>query len=249
MKKILTIFIILFFALFPHFVRIACADVRLIFTGDIMTHAQQLETADRGGGNYDFSPQFEKIRHLLSGDLVIGNFETTLAGAKRGYSGYPTFNTPDGLADELKNTGFNVLLLANNHIYDKGVSGLKRTIEELDSRGFSTTGAWGAPSKSVDNSPLLIETKGIVFGIFNYTYGSNIPFDESKRAETHLNIIDEPSIRKDIRYLKNNGADFIIATFHWGNEYQPKPSKRQRDVAAVCFEEGADIIVGTHPHI
>jgi poly-gamma-glutamate synthesis protein (capsule biosynthesis protein) len=181
--------------------------------------------------------------------LVIGNFEGTLGGEKHGYSGYPAFSAPDELADELKNIGFNVLLLANNHVYDKGISGLKRTIEELDSRGFFVTGAWGDPSGSEDNAPLIIEVKGIKIGILNYSYGSNYSISEKIRAETHLNLIDDSSIIKDINYLQDNEADFLVASFHWGNEYQPAPSKRQRELADMCFKKGVDIVIGTHPHI
>jgi len=243
MKKTLIVFIILFFN------QAALADVRLIFTGDIMMHVQQLEAAESGSGNYDFAPMFENICGLLRGDLVIGNLETTFAGEKRGYSGYPAFSTPDELADQLRVIGFNVLLLANNHIYDKGVSGLTRTIEELDSRGFFHTGAWSITDGSENISPLLIEIKGVKVGIFNYSYGSNVPINKKMQASSHLNIIDESSIRDDIKYLRDNGADFIIAAFHWGNEYQPQPSKRQRELAKMCFEEGVDIIIGTHPHV
>jgi poly-gamma-glutamate synthesis protein (capsule biosynthesis protein) len=244
MKRILIALIIFFYN------QTALAfDVRLIFVGDIMTHIQQLEAAERSKGQYDFAPQFENIRNLLSGDLVVGNFETTLAGAERGFTGYPAFSTPDALLDDLKDIGFNVLLLANNHIYDKGVTGLKRTIEEIDSRGLYYTGAWSAPEEYGENVPLLIEIKGIKIGIFNYSYGSNFPIDESKRLTTHLNIISNPSINNDIKYLKDKGANFIIAAFHWGNEYQPQPSKQQRELANICFDEGTDIVVGTHPHI
>ncbi|MCL1941835.1 MAG: CapA family protein [Synergistaceae bacterium] len=227
----------------------ALSGVRLLFVGDIMTHLQQLNAAKREDGSYDFSPQFEKIRDFLVGDLVIGNLETSLGGGER-YSGYPpAFNTPDELADELKEIGFNVLLLANNHIYDQGAAGLKRTTEELDSRGFFHTGAWGAPSGSEDNAPLLIELKGIKIGIFNYASGSNVGITEAMRAETHLNIVNESSIKKDIEYLRENGADFIIATFHWGVEYEQEPTIRQRNLSEFCLKEGADMVMGAHPHV
>jgi poly-gamma-glutamate synthesis protein (capsule biosynthesis protein) len=244
MKKILTVFFIIFYSQAAFAI-----DVRLVFVGDIMTHIQQIEAASRSDGRYDFSNQFEKIHDFLSGDLVIGNFETTLAGRQRRFTGYPTFNTPDELADELQKVGFNVLLLANNHIYDKGTSGLIRTIEELESRGFSLTGAFRTPSEQGDHTPLLFDIKGIKIGIFNYSYGSNVPINDNMRATTHLNVINESSIRDDIKYLKDNRSDLIIATFHWGNEYQPQPSKRQREIAELCFSEGADMVVGTHPHI
>lgn len=223
------------------------ANIRLCFVGDIMIHKQQLESAERLENNkvvsYDFRPHFRQILPLLSSDILIGNFETTLPG--KNYSGYPMFGAPDSLADALSEAGFDVLLLANNHIYDKGISGLVRTIDTLEEKGFITTGAWKIP----ESSPLKIEVNGIKLGIINYSYGSNVPITEKISSLSHLNIINEDSIRKDIEFLKNSGAQFIIATFHWGNEYQPKPSPHQRKIAEVCFDAGADAVIGTHPHI
>ena len=86
---------------------------RLVAAGDIIVHLTQVEQAF-AGGSYDFTPSFSFITpSLQSADLTVGNFETVLAGPERGYSGYPAFNTPDELAQNLKQAG--ILSTANNH--------------------------------------------------------------------------------------------------------------------------------------
>ena len=85
--------------------------------GDIMCHNTQYQDAyDKATDSYDFSHVFSNIAsNLRDADITIGNLETTFAGPEKGYSGYPTFNTPDALATNLKELGFDVLSTANNH--------------------------------------------------------------------------------------------------------------------------------------
>ena len=218
-------------------------SIRLIFVGDIMVHATQLEIA-QSKGMYDFHPSFAAIRPWLNGDLVIGNFETVLGGAKLGFSGYPRFNSPDSLAAALRDVGFTTLFLANNHIYDHGIQAAKRTVDVLQTNNLSVTGLTG-----VCHSPLLIDVKGVRIGFFNYTYGSNAPVKYHNTASTSLNIIDKCRIVEDITSLRRQGADYIVATFHWGEEYTTEPSRAQRDIANYCLELGVDAIIGTHPHV
>ena len=210
--------------------------IRLIFVGDIMVHATQLEIAQTNG-EYNFHPCFEVIRPWLKGDLVIGNFETVLGG-------YPRFNSPDSLATALHDVGFTTLLLANNHIFDHGIRSAKRTVEVLQANNLRVTGLTG-----VCPSPLLIEVKGVRIGIFNYTYGSNSPVNYHATASVSLNIIDKNRISEDIAQLRKQGADYIVATFHWGEEYSTEPSSFQRNIAHYCLDLGVDAIIGTHPHV
>ena len=109
-------------------------SISLCVVGDIMCHnTQYYDAYNSATGIYDFSYVFTDIADELSrADLTIGNLETTFAGSKRGYSSYPTFNTPDALAENLKSLGFDILCTANNHSLDKGYSGLERTLEILD---------------------------------------------------------------------------------------------------------------------
>lgn len=108
--------------------------------GDVMVHKPQLAAQYNGEtGTYSFTNNFQYIKEYISAaDLALCNVETTFAGGT--YSGYPVFNAPDSLATALKEAGFDVALTANNHIMDKGLSGMKRTLEVLREEGLKTAG-------------------------------------------------------------------------------------------------------------
>lgn len=228
-------------------------QLRLVFTGDIMAHSEQLKGAYFGGNfdnadnaDFNFTHQFAPITPYLQGDIVIGNFETVLAGPNLPYTGYPCFHAPDALADALAVAGFNTLLLANNHIFDKGAKAAIRTQNILTEKGFAVTGLFSPASV---NTPLVLENNGIRVGILNYTYGSNIPIENFSEVDVALNVINKARILQDIIYLRTQKVDFIAALLHFGNEYQPKPSAAQKDIAKFCQMLGVDLLVGTHPHI
>ena len=224
---------------------------RLFFVGDIMAHRPQVNAARYfGGGSYDFTPQFKEITPLLSGaDLLVGNLETVLGGAKTDadYTGYPLFNTPDSLLDALKDAGFDVLLLANNHANDKKPQGLLRTQEEIKKRELLWAGV-DDPVKGRSPVPLLVEVQGIQIALLNYTYGSNTALP-AKGAQLRPSIIDDVQILKDISAARDKSADIVVVCLHWGNEYALKPSDAQRVLAGKLQEAGADIIIGSHPHV
>ncbi len=223
------------------------ADIRLVFTGDIMAHKKQIEIAEVHGtpeNPYNFSPQFKHVAHLLKGDLVVGNFETVVKGTGP-YQGYPSFNTPDSLADALLAVNFNVLLLANNHILDQGVAAGLRTDEFLRSKGFVTAGI--SQSKETNQWP-IVEVKGYKIGIINGTYGSNWPLSSFKEP-VFVPITTEMDIAADVKSLRQRGVDYIIASFHWGPEYVKSPNSWQKAMAQECFDAGVDLVVGHHPHV
>ena len=244
------IFLILF--LFSVFVpKYSCAETRarFLFVGDIMAHKQQLDAA-RHKDSFDFSPQFRRIRPLIENDFLAGNLETVFAGTvsetgkKLKYSGYPMFNTPDSLADVLKDLGFDLLTLANNHIFDKGSAGAKRTAEVLDSADLTWTGLGFGEIPS--NDAVILENGGIKAAFINHSYGSNL-FPKSN--DVHLNLINEKDLTASLERAKSLSPDVIIACFHWGNEYHLKPNIHQKKAADIAFNNGADLIIGTHPHV
>ena len=244
------IFLILF--LFSVFVpKYSCAETRarFLFVGDIMAHKQQLDAA-RHKDSFDFSPQFRRIRPLIENDFLAGNLETVFAGTvsetgkKLKYSGYPMFNTPDSLADVLKDLGFDLLTLANNHIFDKGSAGAKRTAEVLDSADLTWTGLGFGEIPS--NDAVILENGGIKAAFINHSYGSNL-FPKSN--DVHLNLINEKDLTASLERAKSFSPDIIIACFHWGNEYHLKPNIHQKKAADIAFNNGADLIIGTHPHV
>ncbi|MDR1472141.1 MAG: CapA family protein [Synergistaceae bacterium] len=225
--------------------------VRVVFIGDIMAHAEQLEGARRGA-SWDFSPQFRRVKPLFHDALAAGNLETVFAGERKKFAGYPSFNTPDELASAVLGMGVSVVTLANNHILDRGVSGAKRTTEVLDEAGISWTGlAYGGVKP---NEALLVEYGGLRWAFVNFSYGSNTPFKSSASGDVssedvYLNIISDEAVKRGLESARALSPDMTAAFFHWGNEYQFVPTKRAREIASLCVEGGANIVIGTHPHV
>ena len=221
---------------------------RALFIGDIMAHDQQLDAAAtrrNGAVEWDFAPQFRRVRPLFWGDaLIVGNLETTFAGPERGYAGYPLFNTPDSLADALVGLGVHVVTLANNHILDRGAGGAHRTVEVLNRAGILWTGL--GLDDVPKNDALLVEHGGLRWAFVNYSYGSNRLLSSS---DVHLNVISDSAISEGLARARTLSPDIIAACFHWGQEYHFVPSAHQRRAAETALAEGAHLVIGTHPHV
>jgi len=221
-------------------------QLKLVFAGDIMGHDSQIASAlATGEPGYDYKPCFQYLRpYLEEADLVIGNLEVTFAGEP--YKGYPAFSSPDELAAALKWAGFDILVNANNHALDRGLKGLERTIEVLDSQEIVQTGTFRDPEARTTFYPLVVEKKGIRIALLNYTYGTNGIRD---RPPAIVNRIDREQIREDMQKAFSAEPDFILVTIHWGTEYQLTESPEQQELAAFLFEQGAHAIIGSHPHV
>ena len=216
--------------------------------GDIMCHnTQYMDAYNSSTDSYDFSYVFEEIQtYIQTADISIGSLETTFAGKDRGYSNYPTFNSPEQLAYDLSEMGLDVLSTAGNHALDKGFSGLSNTLDVLDDANISHSGTYR--SQEDRDSVLIKDVKGVKVAILSYTYGTNgIPVPSDK--EFCVNLIDKDLIKKDIENAKSQNADVIISCMHWGIEYQTTPNDEQEDLANFLFENGVDIILGNHPHV
>ena len=216
--------------------------------GDIMCHnTQYIDAYNKDTDTYDFSYVFENISlYTKTADICIGNLETTFAGEDIGYSSYPTFNTPDELAYKLKDIGIDVLSTAGNHSLDKGFDGLSRTIDVLNDTDISHLGTY--KSKEEQDTTLIKYVKGVKIAFVNYTYGTNgisIPSDK----QFCVNLIDENLIKEQIDKAKQEEPDIIIACMHWGSEYKTTQNSTQEDLADFLFQNGVDIILGTHPHV
>lgn len=221
-------------------------EISFLFIGDIMTHQLQFESAyNKTTGKYDFSSQFEYIKPIINDvDVTVANFEVTLAGPP--YSGYPAFSCPDQLASDIKNAGINYLVTANNHINDRGLDGFVRTEKVLDSVGLVHTGSFSSVDKMKNRHPMVINKKGWKIALFNYTYGVN---GDTFSNKMFINIIDSSLIVSDLTLAQKQGFDAIIVFFHWGTEYQRHSNSEQQKLAGLCFENGANAVIGSHPHV
>ncbi len=221
-------------------------EITLLFLGDIMQHDLQIQSAyNTKNGKYDFSSQFEPIHDIIkNADAVIANLEVTLSG--KPYAGYPKFSSPDALAFDIKKAGIDYLVTANNHVYDYEVTGFLRTLDVLDSVGFKHTGIFRNQEERKKKQAMIIEKKGMRIALLNYTYGVN---DSIFTANTVVNKIDTAIIKKDLADIRKNNYDAIIVFFHWGKEYERYPNQEQKELAKFCFENGVNVIIGSHPHV
>ena len=216
--------------------------------GDIMCHnTQYLDAYVEETDDYDFSYLFEDIyRYTKMSDITIGSLETSFAGKERGYSNYPTFNSPDNLAYDLKKIGLDVISTAGNHCLDMGFSGLSRTLDVLDDADISHLGTYHTQEER--DKILFKIVKSVKIAFINYTYGTNgIPVPTGQ--EYCVNLINKDLIKKDIENAKEQEADIIVACMHWGTEYKITANPEQEELADFLFQNGVDIILGNHPHV
>ncbi|MBF4695493.1 CapA family protein [Fusibacter ferrireducens] len=227
----------------------------LLATGDIMFHSPQITAAyDATRNEYDFFPSFSQIApYVQAADYALANFETTTAGDAYTYSGYPAFNAPDRTLDGIYEAGFDFLSTANNHAFDRKLHGVHRTLEQMDQRGFDHNGTFNNTDES--QHFLIKEVKNFKLGILSITYGLN-GFEQAYDSETlykNVNLIssdyDPDFVQNQLALMDEAGVDTSIVFIHWGNEYQLEPNEAQQILAQNLVLWGADIILGSHPHV
>ncbi|RED60366.1 CapA family protein [Cohnella lupini] len=224
------------------------SEATLLAVGDIMVHMPQLPAYyDRANNSYDLTGWFTQVKPILGqGDWVIGNLETPIAGREFKYTGYPRFNAPRELADALVSAGVQLVSTANNHSMDRAFPGVARTLANVRKAGLIPI---GTSASAGEQQRLVIEERnGIRMGFLAYTYGTNgIPVPPDKSFA--VNIIDREAIKRDIRRLKLEHVDVVTVSLHFGIEYQRLPNEEQTGLARELVKTGADIILGSHPHV
>lgn len=222
----------------------------VLAVGDDLIHRGIYRNADinkgsMNDGKYDFKPIFADLEaDVKAADLAIINQETMFDPEKEP-SNYPQFNTPSQIAQDLADVGFNVISLANNHMLDVGSNGLVRTIGVLDAvKGVTRVGAY--TTKEDMDTIRTVEVNGIRIAIVAFTYGTNgLSPDKSKVTVPYLN---EENVRSQMALAKEAG-EFVMVIVHWGKENHTDISDEQKTYASLFVECGADVIIGSHPHV
>lgn len=238
-------------------------DITISSVGDILIHSGIYKSAyDEKNKSYNFNEQFKYVKPLLEkADITVANLETTLSGQEAGYSGYPTFNSPDSIVDALKECGVDILTASNNHRLDKGEKGYYRTIDTVRSKGLDIIGV----KKSEEEKSYVIKNiKGVKVGLINIGYESKLKdgtrtlngIPIPKKLNNLIDSVDYSDIteaytkvEKLVLETKAQGAELLIVFMHWGNEYERKPDDGQKKIARKLCELGVDVIFGGHPHV
>ena len=201
--------------------------------GDVMMHSRQLEHDCEFFLRYISEPMREA-------DFCIANMEFSLGGPP--YTGYPAFSTPDWYPEYVARCGADVFLLANNHILDRGLGGLQRTMKVYDRMADSL----GIRCTGIGDKPLILRRHGISIALVNFTYGTNIGPQVQSPDVLRMRRGD---VSACIDSAMEEGADFIVALPHWGEEYRLRHNDTQEQWARWLVQQGCCAVVGAHPHV
>ncbi len=223
----------------------------ILMVGDILLHTPVERSALREDGTYDYSVIFANCRdEIEAADLSIVNEEVIIGGKDLGVSGYPAFNAPYEIGDELCEVGFDVICHGTNHALDKGSKGLINCLS-FWKENHPEIGVVGINASEKDAQSIYVtEVNGIKIAILNYTYSTNgiaLP-EDMPYAVNMLTEKNKAKIISDIACAEAE-ADFTIVCPHWGTEYSLDISSEQRKWNELFLENGVDLVLGTHPHV
>lgn len=232
--------------------------------GDALIHdgvyidANTYQTGTDGYYVYDFNKMFTDVAEMIKPyDLKFYNQETIIGGKKLGLSGYPMFNSPDEIGENLTGIGFNIINLASNHTMDKGVNGALYSANYWHSKeNILAIGSY--TSKEQRDTPEIKEKNGITYAALSYTYGTNgMPVASgyeylvnvwSVESEAEFEAYKE-QVRLDVESIRDK-VDILMVSMHWGSEYQLGAYNTYQQRAAEYLSSlGVDVIIGTHPHV
>lgn len=220
-------------------------EISFVAVGDNLIHQNIYEYAlENTEGNFDFL--FSNVKKdIEEADIAIINQETILVDEEELYGDYPAFGTPVSMAESLKSAGFDVVTVANNHAYDKGMKGIDTTCSALKNQKLHPVGI--QPSDEKEYKPYeLLWKNGLSFAFLSYTEGTNYPLEDYPYA-VHM-LDDKKRVAEDIKKAAD-AADAVIVCVHWGTEDSPVISDSQREWTEFFRENKVDVVIGTHPHV
>ena len=227
--------------------------VSTLWVGDIMLGRRvgQAITAAR-----DVSlPFHETADRLRAADLTVGNLECTMSRNGRPTQGGDSFAGDPSFLSGVRDAGFDVIVLANNHLGDYGQTALSESVRAVSGAGFATVGAGENLAAALE--PAVVERRGVRFAVvaFNAIGETPAATDSSSGAASvgmppRTGPVDEFALRRitDTIAAARQRADVVLAYPHWGQQYTHEPVPEQRTVAHRLIDAGADAVIGTHPH-
>lgn len=211
--------------------------------------AQARSDAQAAGRNgYDFSQIMAAVAPAIqAADLAVCHVEQPLGPAQGPFTGFPIFNSPVELADGTAAAGFDTCSTASNHTLDYGAEGVTRTLDNLDRVGLRHTGS--ARSAQEAATPNVLQVRGVKIAQLSYTFSFN-GIERPPGQPWIANLIDPKSILAEARRAKKEGAEIVIASLHWGTEYQNVADEGQIGLAnQLLASPDVDLIIGMHAHV
>jgi len=221
----------------------------LLAGGEILPHSPLWRgaAANAGGNGYDFAPMLGPLAdRVAAADLSICHLETPIAPEGEEYSTDPLYGVPAEIATAIAATGFDRCSTASNHVLDRYPRGVDRTVDVLEAAGVGQSGMARTPDEI---EPQLFDVNGVAISHLAYTYGTNgIPPPPDQPWRTRL--LSAEQVIADAQRARELGAEFIVASLHWGTEKQAAPDDEQRTIADQITATGLiDLVIGHHAHV
>ena len=237
--------------------------VSIVGAGDILPHSPVIVNANRNAGGaagaYDFAPMFADVAPLITeADLAICHLETPLSADNTDLSRprQLVFNSPREVATGLRSAGFDGCDFASNHSWDRGVEGLGETVGVIEAAGLAYAGPHAEESRAGEAAVHEVAGVSVAHLAYSYTmfntWGPNteVPPEAPWAARAMWPVVEAEGILADARAAREGGADLVVVSMHWGEEYVAAPTADQRRLARELLESGeVDLILGTHVHV
>lgn len=225
----------------------------LMMAGDVLPHATVLRNAEVGDGTYDFVPMMEPVREFIEGaDLALCSLEVPLAPEGETPSAYPVFGAPVELLSSLKEVGWDGCATATNHALDRREPGLFRTIDAMDEVGLGRTGTGRDAEEAASAQFYEVEKDGVAITVahLSATTFHNDYTDTAQFSSVLHGLTDANGIIDLARQARVDGADIVVFTPHWGQEYWKEPDGLQESIASDLAASGlVDVVLGGHAHV
>lgn len=233
----------------------APGDVTISMVGDLMCGFRQQGRA-LVDGVYDFTENFKHVKPLFEkADFSIGNLEAMFSDSypymhERIYADdRPHLNSPFAYLAAVRNSGFDMVVNAQNHKYDVGARGVLETLDSVNRAELIHAGLYAGAHESRFT---LVEIRGIKFAVLAFLDPARQRMKQvnftADGLEAMASLLDAGKVNAQIAEAKAAGAEFILAYCHWGSEYTSVITQRQHDFAKMVVDAGADYIFGSHSH-
>jgi poly-gamma-glutamate synthesis protein (capsule biosynthesis protein) len=184
---------------------------------------------------------------LLHTDVALFNLETPVATERHEpKSAPPIQNGPPAMLEAFEEVGFDVASLANNHMFDQMREGVVETKQACLDAGLAPLGA--GESQLVAKDPVIVETGGARVAFLGWTFSLNRNLLDTHKDEPWVMKWSESWAKKAVAAAAEE-ADLVVVSMHWGGEFQLSVAKHQRDAARVLCGAGADLVLGSGPHV
>ena len=220
-------------------------SVTVLCGGDNLIHKPIYQRAQTDNG-YDFDYLYQNVKSFIeSADIATINQEAPLATDLEDPSGYPHFNTPKEVGQDLFDAGFDVINIGNNHMYDIGSQGALVTEQFFQNRGIPVVGFYRSDEDF--HNIRIIEKNGIKIAFLSFVEMTNLDPDDPDLGYC-VSMEDRSLVKEQIEEAREQ-ADVVVAHAHWGEEGTTELTDGQVEMAHLMVDWGVDIIFGNHPHV